>query len=57
MPDMDIDFDDEGRQKVIDHVVDKYGKEQVAQIVTFAPWPPNHPSGMSAGCWITLCRK
>ncbi len=36
MPDMDIDFDDEGRQKVIDYVVNKYGKEQVAQIVTFS---------------------
>lgn len=36
MPDMDIDFDDEGRQRVIDYVVNKYGKEQVAQIVTFS---------------------
>jgi len=35
MPDMDIDFDDEGRQRVIDYVVDKYGKNQVAQIITF----------------------
>lgn len=35
MPDIDIDFDDEGRQKVIDYVVDKYGKNQVAQIITF----------------------
>ncbi len=35
MPDIDIDFDDTGRQKVIDYVVDKYGQEQVAQIVTF----------------------
>ena len=35
MPDMDIDFDDVGRQKVIDYVVDKYGRDQVAQIVTF----------------------
>lgn len=35
MPDIDIDFDDEGRQKVIDWVVDKYGQRQVAQIVTF----------------------
>ncbi len=34
-PDIDIDFDDKGRQKVIDYVVDKYGKNQVAQIVTF----------------------
>jgi len=35
MPDIDTDFDDEGRQKVIDYVVDKYGKTQVAQIVTY----------------------
>ena len=35
MPDIDTDFDDEGRQKVIDYVVDKYGKSQVAQIVTY----------------------
>ncbi len=35
MPDIDIDFDDEGREKVIDYVVDKYGKNQVAQIITY----------------------
>ena len=35
MPDIDTDFDDEGRQKVIDYVVKKYSKQQVAQIVTF----------------------
>ncbi|WP_235296693.1 DNA polymerase III subunit alpha [Portibacter marinus] len=35
MPDIDIDFDDYGRQQVIDWVVDKYGKNQVAQIITF----------------------
>lgn len=35
MPDIDTDFDDEGRQKVIDYVVDKYGKSQVAQIITY----------------------
>ena len=35
MPDIDIDFDDVGRQKVIDYVVDKYGQNQVAQIVTY----------------------
>lgn len=35
MPDIDIDFDDEGRQKVIDYVIDKYGRNQVAQIVTY----------------------
>nr|MCU0451992.1 DNA polymerase III subunit alpha [Bernardetiaceae bacterium] len=35
MPDIDVDFDDVGRQRVIDYVVDKYGKNQVAQIVTY----------------------
>jgi DNA polymerase-3 subunit alpha len=35
MPDIDTDFDDIGRQKVIDYVVEKYGRNQVAQIVTY----------------------
>src|SRR5205085_1573594 len=35
MPDIDTDFDDDGRQKVIDYVVGKYGKNQVAQIITY----------------------
>ena len=35
MPDIDIDFDDVNRQRVIDYVIDKYGKTQVAQIITF----------------------
>ncbi|MEO5591081.1 MAG: DNA polymerase III subunit alpha [Chitinophagaceae bacterium] len=35
MPDIDTDFDDEGRQKVINYVVNKYGKNQVAQIITY----------------------
>ncbi|MBS1586088.1 MAG: DNA polymerase III subunit alpha [Bacteroidetes bacterium] len=35
MPDIDTDFDDVGRQKVIDYVVEKYGKNQVAHIVTY----------------------
>ncbi|TAE07530.1 MAG: DNA polymerase III subunit alpha, partial [Bacteroidetes bacterium] len=35
MPDIDTDFDDDGRQKVIDYVVQKYGTNQVAQIVTY----------------------
>src|SRR3954470_15867836 len=35
MPDIDTDFDDEGRQKVIDYVIAKYGKNQVAQIITY----------------------
>ena len=35
MPDIDIDFDDEGRGKVIDYVIQKYGSSQVAQIITY----------------------
>ncbi len=35
MPDIDTDFDDDGRQKVIEYVVRKYGRNQVAQIVTY----------------------
>ncbi|MEY4611837.1 MAG: hypothetical protein RL246_2156 [Bacteroidota bacterium] len=35
LPDIDTDFDDEGRQKVIDYVVDKYGRNQVAHIATY----------------------
>lgn len=35
MPDIDIDFDDDGRQKVIDFVKNKYGQENVAQIITY----------------------
>ncbi len=35
MPDIDTDFDDAGRQKVLNYVVEKYGRNQVAQIVTY----------------------
>lgn len=35
LPDIDIDFDDEGRDKVLRYVIDKYGKNQVAQIITY----------------------
>lgn len=35
MPDIDIDFEPEGRQKVIEYVAEKYGAQNVAQIVTF----------------------
>lgn len=35
MPDIDIDFCYERRQEVIDYVTDKYGKDKVAQIITF----------------------
>ena len=35
MPDIDIDFDDDGRSKVIEYVIEKYGSKQVAQIITY----------------------
>ena len=35
MPDIDMDFQDDRREEVINYVVDKYGREHVAQIITF----------------------
>ncbi|MDR0998238.1 MAG: DNA polymerase III subunit alpha, partial [Treponema sp.] len=35
MPDFDIDFANEGREEVIRYVIEKYGREQVGQIITF----------------------
>ena len=35
LPDIDIDFDDEGRSRIIDWVVEKYGNDKVAQIITY----------------------
>ena len=35
MPDFDVDFCMEGRDRVIDYVADRYGRERVSQIITF----------------------
>jgi DNA polymerase-3 subunit alpha len=35
MPDIDIDFDDRGRDRVLAYVQEKYGRDRVAQIITF----------------------
>ena len=35
LPDIDVDFDDDGRGKVLDWVTEKYGKEKVAHIITY----------------------
>lgn len=35
MPDIDVDFDDEGRKKITDYIIHKYGRNQVASIITF----------------------
>ena len=40
MPDIDIDFSVRGRERVLRYVVEKYGRESVAQIVTFGKMAP-----------------
>ena len=40
MPDIDIDFDDAGRGKVIEYLCDKYGLDHVAHVVTFGQMAP-----------------
>ncbi len=35
MPDIDVDFDDDGRGKVLNYVEEKYGKDHVSHVVTF----------------------
>ena len=40
LPDIDIDFDDEGRKKIIQYIIDKYGYDQVAQIITYGSMGP-----------------
>ena len=35
LPDIDVDFDDDGRGKVLQWVTDKYGAEKVAHIITY----------------------
>lgn len=44
MPDIDIDFDDDGRGQVLRYVKEKYGRERVAHIITFERWQQNLPS-------------
>jgi DNA polymerase III subunit alpha len=40
MPDIDIDFDEDGRDKVLKYVVNKYGEKRVAHIITFGTMAP-----------------
>lgn len=40
LPDIDIDFSDHRRDEVINYVKEKYGKEKVAQIITFGTFGP-----------------
>ena len=45
MPDFDIDFCQERREEVIDYVQDRYGKDRVAQIITFGTL--QHPADVA----------
>jgi DNA polymerase III subunit alpha len=40
MPDIDIDFDEDGRERVLQYVVKKYGRERVAHVITFGTMAP-----------------
>ncbi len=40
MPDIDIDFQDDRRDEVVDYVINKYGKDYVGQIITFSTYGP-----------------
>ena len=40
LPDVDVDFDEDGRADVLHYVVEKYGSKRVAQIITFGTMAP-----------------
>lgn len=40
MPDIDVDFQDDRREEVVNYVIERYGKEHVCQIVTFNTYGP-----------------
>lgn len=43
VPDIDVDFDEDGRRKVIDYLVEKYGEQHVGFVKTFGTMPPFLP--------------
>ena len=54
MPDIDIDFDDEGRGRVLDYVIEKYGTNQVAQIITYGTMAAKSSLEIRLGYWTYL---
>lgn len=56
MPDFDVDFCYERRQEVIDYVNEKYGRDHVAQIVTFGTMAARAPCGTWAASWACPIR-
>ena len=57
MPDIDIDFDDEGRDRIIKWVIDKYGQNQVAQIITYSVLGGKSAIKDAEGYWMYLFLK
>ena len=55
MPDIDIDFDDEGREKVLNYVVEKYGYNRVAHIITFGTMAAKMAIRDVEETWILVC--
>ena len=49
LPDIDIDFEDEGRDKIINYVIEKYGYDQVAQIITYGSMAASQRLEMQEG--------
>ena len=52
MPDIDLDFQDDRRDEVLHYVVDRYGTDRVAQIVTFGTMEPRRRCGTLAAVWV-----
>jgi DNA polymerase-3 subunit alpha len=52
MPDIDIDFDDEGRDAIIKWVIEKYGQMNVAQIITYSVLEENLRLKMQEEFWM-----
>jgi DNA polymerase-3 subunit alpha len=57
MPDMDIDFAVDGRDRVINYVAEKYGRDRVAQIITFSTMAARAAVRDAAACSRSLRRR
>ena len=53
MPDIDMDFDDERRLEVVEHVRQLYGPEKVTHVITYSTIKPSRPSTMPRAFWTT----
>ncbi len=53
MPDFDVDFCMEKRDRVIEHVADMYGRDAVSQIITFGTMAAKAVIRDVGRCWVT----